>query len=59
MMKIGSKIRTLYQYSQTGVIVKPRKHLTPPGEGWFLVCFDDSNGKLWIHREMLALRNDI
>lgn len=53
-MKIGTRVTTLYEYSQTGVIVKPRRGETPPTSDWYIVQFDDSGGKMCIHRSMLA-----
>lgn len=56
-MTIGTKVRTLYQHSETGQIVKPRKSETPPSADWFIVKFDSDGKKLCIHRSMLAVRN--
>ena len=60
-MKIGTKIRTLYQFSETGTIVKPR---TKRGEGtggmpgWHMVQFDFDGGRAVIHENMMVVRND-
>lgn len=66
MFKPGTKIRTLYQFSATGVIAKPRKGESTEGlpdrANWFIVQFDDFDpsctGRLCIHRNMLAVRNE-
>lgn len=57
-MKIGDKVRTLYQHSWTGTIVRPRKSETPPSADWFVVRDDDGGGKVCVHRDMLTLRNN-
>jgi hypothetical protein len=60
----GTRIRTLYQHSFTGTIVKPRAANLPlPGPDWFIVRIDGpvypgSSGKLCINRSMLALSNE-
>ena len=56
-MMIGTKVRTLYEHSATGVIVKPRKGEGTPTPDWYIVKFDDNGGKLCIHRSMLAISN--
>ena len=66
MLTAGTKVRTLYQWSQTGVIVKRTKkqqaeHVAYWGSEekasqWYLVRFDDGT-KGGIHREMLTLSN--
>lgn len=56
-MKIGTKVRTLYQFSETGVIVKPRKGEMPPTPEWHIVKFDDGGDKLCVHHAMLAVSN--
>ncbi len=56
-MTIGTKVRTLYEHSETGQIVKPRKGCEPPSADWFTVQFDSDDRRLCIHREMLAIRN--
>jgi hypothetical protein len=56
---IGAKVRTLYQHSETGTIVRPRKvNLPLPGPDWFIVQFDSDGKKLCIHRSMFVVRND-
>ena len=57
-MHAGTKVRTLYQHSETGQIVKPRKGETPPSADWFVVKFDCDAAKMFIHRDMLAVRNE-
>jgi hypothetical protein len=54
-MKIGSKIWTLYEHAETGVIVKPRRDETPPSSDWFIVRYDDDGARLCVHRSMLAM----
>ena len=56
-LKIGTKVRTLYQHSETGTVVKPRKGEGVPTPEWFIVKFDRDGGKLCIHRTMLAVSN--
>lgn len=57
-MQIGTKVRTLTEYSATGVVVKPRAaNLPMPGPDWRLVRFDDGRGQLCVHVDMLAARN--
>ena len=56
-MQIGTKIRTLYEHSETATIVKPRKGQTPPTPDWFIVKFD-AGGKGCIHKSMMVIRND-
>lgn len=57
-MQIGTKVRTLYEHSETGTIVRPRKVSLPlPSPDWFIIQFDDDGGRLCIHRDMLAVRN--
>lgn len=57
-MKIGDKVRTTYQHSWTGTIVRPRKSETPPSAEWFIVRDDERGGKVCIHQSMLVIRND-
>jgi hypothetical protein len=57
-MNIGDRITTLYEHSATGTIVRPRKSELPlPGDGWFIVRFDDTGGKMCIHESMMVVRN--
>lgn len=58
-MKIGTKVRTLYQHSETGMIVKPRKGEGTPSSDWYIVKFDRDGAKLCIHRSMLSISNQI
>lgn len=57
----GTKVRTLYEHSETATVVKPRKGESLPSTGWHIVQFDDDEygkcGRLCVHREMLALSN--
>lgn len=58
-MQPGTKVRTLYEFSASGVIVRPRAaNLPMPGPDWRLVRFDDDRGQLCIHVNMLAVRNE-
>jgi hypothetical protein len=57
-MTIGTKVRTLYEHSETGKIVKPRKENLPlPGADWFIIKFDRDGKKACIHRSMMAISN--
>lgn len=57
-IRAGTKVRTLYDHSETGTVLRPRKESLPkPGPDWFLVRFDHDGGKLYIHREMFAVSN--
>lgn len=56
-MTIGDPVRTLYEHSETGIIVRPSKTTPPPSSEWHLVKFDSDGGKLFIHRDMLMVRN--
>lgn len=57
-VKAGTKIRTLAQFSETGVIATPRKvNLPLPGPDWYIVRFDVDGGALCIHRSGFALAN--
>lgn len=52
-MKRGTKIVTLTEYSETGVIMRPAKTLP----GWYLVRFDRDGARLTVHGDMMAVRN--
>lgn len=56
-MTPGTKIRTTYEHSETGTIVKPRRGEGVPTPDWFVVRFDRDGGRLRIHRSMLVLSN--
>ncbi|MFN0042234.1 MAG: hypothetical protein ACKVSF_03350 [Alphaproteobacteria bacterium] len=59
MIQPGTKVRTLYQHSATGTIRKPGKVSLPmPGPDWYIIQFDDSGGKLCIHRSMFSISNE-
>lgn len=54
----GKRVRTTYQHSELGTIVKPRKSQLPaPGDGWYVIRFDDGGGQLYIHRSMFNFAN--
>jgi hypothetical protein len=67
MLAVGTKVRDTYQYSETGVISKPRR-----GEaklsGWYIVEYDyevrdyrtgkKRKARSLVHGDMLAVRND-
>ena len=55
---IGTKVRTLFQYSSTGVIVKPIKKIngTLPMD-WHVIHYDDG-GRGCIHRSMFTQVNE-
>lgn len=58
-MTPGTKVRTLYQHSETGTLVRPRNvNLPMPGPDWFIIQFDSDGKKSCIHRSMFAVRND-
>ena len=57
-MPIGTKIRTLYYHSETGVIVKPTARQRTPNAEWFIVRWDVDGKKACIHRSMMVIRND-
>jgi hypothetical protein len=55
---VGTKVRTTYQHSETGVICRPTKASLPmPGPDWYIIKFDADGGKLCIHREMFNVAN--
>lgn len=57
-IKTGTKVRTLYQHSESAVVVKPRKSALPkPGPDWFLIRFDSDGKHLYCHRTMFAVAN--
>lgn len=56
-MKIGTKVRTLYQHSETGTVVKPRKGESTPTPEWNVVRFDLDGARGCIHNDMLTLSN--
>lgn len=57
-LPIGTKVRTLYQHSETATIIKPpRVSLPLPSPDWFIVKSDIDGARLCIHRDMLAVRN--
>ncbi len=54
----GTKVRTLYEHSETGTVIKPGKESLPmPGPDWCIVKFDRDGKKACLHRSMLALSN--
>lgn len=56
-VKPGTKVRTLYQFSETGTILRPRKvNLPLPGPDWYMISFDAGGGAC-IHRSMFTLAN--
>ena len=61
----GTKVRTLYHFPMTGVIVKPKKiNLPLPSPDWYIFQADPEHvvpghtGRHCIHRNMIAVRND-
>lgn len=56
-MQIGTKVRTTYEHSETGVIVKARKSEAPPSADWHIVRSDIDGARLCIHRDMMVIRN--
>lgn len=58
-MDIGTKVRTTYQHSETGVIVKPRAENLPlPSPDWRIVRYDFDGKKACIHIDMMNIAND-
>lgn len=67
MLKPGTKIRTLYQYGETGVVARRTKAQRAhdiryfgseeKADAWHNIRFDAGGGAV-IHRDMLALCND-
>lgn len=58
-MQPGTKIRTTYQHSETGLIVRPRAENLPlPSPDWRIVKFDRDGAKVCMHVSMMAIRND-
>lgn len=58
-MTLGTKVRTLYEHSETGVIVRPRKNEGTPSAEWFIVRLDNDGARACIHQSMLALSNGV
>lgn len=57
-MKVGDKVRTTYQHSETATIVKPRKREGVPGSGWHIIQWDCDGKRACCHEDMMVLRND-
>ena len=59
-MKPGTKVRTLYQYSETATVVKPRARYGEgvPSPEWSIIRFDSDGKRVCCHSDMLAVRND-
>lgn len=58
-MPFGTRVRTTYQHSETGKIVRPRAESLPlPSPDWFVIRFDRDGKRACIHRSMFAVRND-
>lgn len=54
----GTKVRTLYEHSETGTIINPPKASLPlPGPDWHVVKFDVDGVYLCIHRSMFSISN--
>lgn len=68
MFAPGTKVRDLYQYSETHVVVRKTKAQRDfdaryfgsqeKGDAWLRVRSDVSGKVLCMHRDMLAVRND-
>jgi hypothetical protein len=57
-MKPGTKIRTTYEHSETGIICRPRAENLPlPSPDWFIIKFDRDGAKLCVHRSMFVVDN--
>ncbi len=57
-MKTGTKVRTTYEHSETGIIVRPRAASLPlPSPDWFVIKFDSDGRKVCIHRSMFNVTN--
>lgn len=57
-MKIGTKVRTLYQHSETGTVVKNRKDEGGPSPEWYIVKSDIDGARMCLHKNMLTLSNE-
>ena len=57
-MTAGTKVRTTYEHSETGVICRPRAESLPlPSPDWFVIKFDSDGKKSLIHRSMFNVAN--
>ena len=67
-LKPGTKVRDLYRYSDTHVIVRKKKHQheadiryfgsEEKANDWYIVKSDVSGHMMMMHRDMLMVRND-
>ncbi len=57
-MNIGTKVRTLYEHSETAAVVKPRANEGVPSADWFIIRWDADGKRACCHRDVLAIRND-
>ncbi len=56
----GTKVRTTYEHSETGTIIKTPKSAMPlPGPDWFVIKFDRDGDRLCIHRSMFNIANSV
>lgn len=68
MLKAGTKIRTLYQYSETAVVLRKTKAriaadirywgCEEKAAAWYLIRWDSDGKKACCHRDMMVVRND-
>jgi hypothetical protein len=57
-LPVKTKVRTTYQHSETGVVVRPRKSQLPlPSPEWNIVRMDSDNACLCVHDSMLTISN--
>ena len=58
-LKVGTRVRLLYQFGGSGVIATPRRNRgeSVPTPEWYIVREDDG-GRTCHHRDMLAITND-
>lgn len=67
MIKAGTRVRDLYQHSETHVVVRQRKHeraanvrywgSEAKADEWYKVRSDVSGNCVYMHRKMLAVAN--
>lgn len=57
-MKIGTKVRTLTEISETATVIKPRAENLPlPSPDWVIIRFDEDGKKMCAHISRLAIAN--
>lgn len=57
-MQVGTKVRTKYEHSETGIVVRTRRSELPlPTPEWNIIKSDIDGARLCIHNEMLSISN--